>query len=463
MTHDELVARYQVIRDVSEGPPGRLRTLLAWPRVGEKEMIHFLEGPPAEDARLLAMIDRLGPPERDAVLERLEVGGQLVVITKFLDKRRTLKQWLETTVDPPPAEPRPIEPVAGPAPDESDSPGDVTVLFGPKGGTDQFPAPPPEPSSAGDIQAPVPIQAPEPVKTPGEFTQLFGAAAESGPPVIRKGPDLGPFRKGTDLGIVPEGPDLGAFPLGTDEVQGPGLGQGADLDSPKVAPGPQVPPPGEVTRLFQGYVGAADSPAESPKPPPPVSQPVPKRPDQGAVPPPSQGAVPPPPKVKPAPSGASPGELTQLFERYAGPADPPAASRKPPPPDSAVEPHQINWLGPELAEGPLFKAEGPLFKSDPPPSRAGEVDYLERLAAPPRSPGAPAGPLRAPPPVNVRPPEPFGVVGYPPLPPPPPPPSPDRAPAASVEVSPPGGAIWYLVGLALVVVVAIVLLIVVLT
>ncbi len=429
MTQDELVARYQVIRDVSDGSPGRLRTLLAWPQVGEKVLIHYLEGPPAEDARVFALIERLTPPDRAMILERLVVDGRPVVITKFLEKRRTLRQWLEITVDPAPAQaPGTIDGAGG----ERDPSNDRTVVFVPKPSGDPPAEPRADPHAAVDGSTPLP--------TPGEFTQLFGIGS--------KGPEVRPVPKGLDWGTAPEVPDQPAArspdpkpdPLGDAPGEMTRLFAGVvPRHSPEVRPDPQADPPGELTRLFAGVT-----------PKTPSLRPVPKGLDQRAV--------PEPPKPKPAPSEAAPGELTRLFEGYVAPPDPPAQVRRPAPLEPEPDPHRIDWLGSEVVETPLFK-------SDPAPSwPVGDVNYLDRLAAPPRGGRPPSGPEAGSPPAQFGP-EPFGVGEYPQQLPPALPPVPariDSPPDDSGEADEPGGKAGYLIGLAVVVVVAIGLLILVL-
>ncbi|HWA59095.1 MAG TPA: hypothetical protein VG692_17715, partial [Gemmatimonadales bacterium] len=215
MTPEELSARYGSLKQLTSGP---VRSVLAM-RSATKAivMVHHFEAPPEDPSHdLLALLEYLPVEKKQRIVERLDVGGKPVVVTKMLHNFVSLEAWLtelgspESPPLPPshrpgqtpapdrsrPAAPPPPQP---PPPPAATIPGssDATVVLAPK-----LPAKPPVPPAQvveTGIAAPFtdpgvgqepPIAAKGPPASPapvtplqqGEFTAMFGAPGPARPP-----------------------------------------------------------------------------------------------------------------------------------------------------------------------------------------------------------------------------------------------------------------------------------------
>ena len=211
MKSDEFKGRYQILTQAAEGP---VRTYHAMARTRAVVMVHFIDGTPEQRHSLLTQLDRLDASARTRVVEKTEVDGTPVVVTRFIFDFTSLGDWLAlngattnvsvdvpqpfaplAAVEPPPGTPprtvgsetpsgftglfqRPLDP-ASPPPPAAAPPEPGARAAGSGSFTDLFPMPPEEPAAP----SPAPDLAPEP--SSGGFTQLFrydlGAAAA--PPV----------------------------------------------------------------------------------------------------------------------------------------------------------------------------------------------------------------------------------------------------------------------------------------
>lgn len=332
MTHEEFEQKYRLINQITEGS---IRTHNALASSGAVVMAHFLDGQagPARDA-VLAHLDALDAERQSRVLERLEIDGAPVLVTKFILDFESLQHWLG--MEAPPAEATPAEaaappPVqvapAEPAPAEPESaPGEFTRMFAvpirvelPTG-----PAPAVEDAAAPRREEPPAAPADE----PGEFTRLFRAATPPPAPADFHLPEPG-------VELRPAPPSLPELNLYT-----PAPAQPASAPTPPAAqPAPPPEAPGEFTRIF----GRASVPAELPLPPvQPAAAPATMPPLAPPMPPPAAHSIP-----HSAPPAGGAGEYTRIIAAQASmpplepqpvPAAPPSAPLSQEPSPSAKWP-----------------------------------------------------------------------------------------------------------------------------
>jgi len=280
MTSEELRQKYRFLKLVAEQG---VRTYHALNARGHIVMVHHLPSESPETARLLTLLDALGPADKMRIVERLTVDGAPVVVTQFIQGFQTLPLWLQATAQRARG--------AGPAPAASPPrAGELTQLFGPSSGE----KPPPEaaPPRSPEAPAPRPASAERP---PGDFTGVFGPTGGAppstpAPPVPR--PPEPPSGKGPNVRWREASPEAKQEDRPADRP----MVRWKKEASPK--------PPSELTRLF-GAAGSA--PADSTTPP--------------ASPPPSEPASP--------PAGSPPGEFTRLFQPDRSLGVPPAAQPEP--------------------------------------------------------------------------------------------------------------------------------------
>ncbi|NNF25901.1 MAG: hypothetical protein HKN73_01600, partial [Gemmatimonadetes bacterium] len=183
MTRDELLARYDLIEQVTEGD---VETHHALHQSGAVVMVHFLRGSPTRNLAVAQAVQRLGAGEGSSgkVLHVHDVEGQPVVVTRFITDFVSLEHWLATLGLP----------VA-----EVDTGGDETLILQPgeglgrpldAGAVLQPPPPGPEEPPAPELP-PSPVESPPPPQEPpprgggGEFTNMFRAAPPAETPPVK--------------------------------------------------------------------------------------------------------------------------------------------------------------------------------------------------------------------------------------------------------------------------------------
>lgn len=343
MTRDEFESRYQLLQTALRS--GQVLTHHALSPDGAVVMVHIVEGSPEVAASIERRISVAGPEQRARVLERFDVEGDPVFVTRFILEFEGLDAWLPADPDPGAAPP----PATADAPEAAGATPDVPPVE----------ATPPGPSAAGDDDG------------PGEFTRMFQSLASD------PAPDAGE----PSLPPPPPSPAAEAPPRPAAPPH--------PADPEPTAPSPSDPQgdegPGEFTRMFQAL-----DPAPTPPPPAtPPPAPAPPSAQAGPPPPPPPPAHegPPPPQAPPAagPSvpddGADddgPGEFTRMFGAVRPPATPSSAEPPPPPPspprrDSAPPPPSAG--GPHTPRAPvrgrghevMDEVPEPTFGAPPPP------------------------------------------------------------------------------------------------
>lgn len=369
MTRDDFQSRYRLLQTARRS--GGAITHHALSPEGAVVMVHFLDGDPDLVASLLERIESAGPSIADRVIERTEVEGTPVLVTRFIMDFEGLDGWLpplppgtsglgappeegaakgsrEVEASPTPGAPLEREPPGTGGSD--DGPGEFTRMFRAVGGdggapSESPPAPPAEPPPPAPA-APPPVAPPPAADGPGEFTRQFGRLD---PPV--PAPD-----------DVSAGPPPPAAPPAEPPPPAPPA-------APPAAPPPPADGPGEFTRQF----GRLDPPVPGEDlfggpPPETPSRDIPSPrygiPDEGEggaardsgasgggsvpVPEPDFGAfsrprspapsTPPPP---PPPATGSPPSYAPLEDSYLDrlhEAAPPAPEPAPPPPEASAAP-----------------------------------------------------------------------------------------------------------------------------
>lgn len=333
MTGDELRQRYRIVRVVTEDG---VRTCEALDGDSRLVMMHQLPADPAESARLLALVDALGPMDQKRFVRRLDVDGATVLITEQLLEFHALPRWLaeRATRRSSPAVPPPPPPPAA-------APGEFTGIFG----AASAPTPPP------------PQPRPRTEQKAGELTGLFGSAAD-----------------------VPTVPNLPSRPAAAKVPEPP-------APPPPAPPAPPPPPSGDkpVVRWREGGgAGSGASPSDRPA--------IHWKGDASSVPPP-----PPPPPAPPREPPKQAGEMTRLFGPSGGEGAtaPPGGPAAPQPP-KAKEPGEFTRLF-QAGRKPGYSAPPPPPPSTPPHSSAPPAgppsDYLRALNTPtPGGGGAPRVP-----------------------------------------------------------------------
>src|SRR5439155_17350227 len=79
MTNEELRQKYRLMQLVAEHG---VRSYHALDGAGHLCMVHYLPGPSPETAQIVALLDALGPRDQTRILERMQVDGAPVVITR---------------------------------------------------------------------------------------------------------------------------------------------------------------------------------------------------------------------------------------------------------------------------------------------------------------------------------------------------------------------------------------------
>jgi hypothetical protein len=397
MTNLEFKTRYQLLKKVSDG---RLSTYHALAANGAVVMVHILDATATDEhARVLALIDRLGPDDRQRILTIDEVDGAPLIVTRFLLDFRDLGEWLDASVLPAQREAaRQIDVEFSPEPPP------VALVPHP---SEARPASEPGPSA--DVERPA--ARPAAAASTSEFTAMFGRP----------------------LGEVPSP----AEPAGANRP----AHESRDDSLPPPAMDPASTGPGEFTRMFRAPAPvppAADAVPAAPTASPPASEAMPRA---SAPPPPAAEATPhapaPPPRAaearppapaapaapiaaehsSPAPSPTArsgPGEFTMIFGAAAPPGPPPTApeptpasvptrpSETPPPaPFSATQAR--GQTRPSETTPPVqataTPARGQTWPSETPPAAPPSATPARGSTwlpdSPPAPPAAPPGPGRS--------------------------------------------------------------------
>lgn len=382
MKRDEFESRYRLLQTAVRS--GGAITHHALSPEGAVVMVHVLDGDPAAVASLQARMDHGGSEIEERIVERLDVDGLPVVVTRFILEFEGLDRWLPAGEGAEPAPPAPIPDVGGesspPPPSTTEGPGEFTRMF--RAADLATPAPdlaaPSTPAPSHPVTPPPPTPAPPPAtpspaspSEPGEFTRQFGA-------------------------VTPPSPSPTAPPT-----------------PPSPAPSPSGPGedsgPGEFTRQFARPTVPTPSPADPPAPPAPRRQaatPFPpsrevaeiRRPDQGRdrgleVPEPHFGGVEPivsEPADVPEPRyegdrsdrspGASPDELSEpsYFGGGRRTPDRPTETRVPSPPDPPALPQYApvdEAYMDRLYRAPADSSPSPLPAPPPPAGPQGPGEY----------------------------------------------------------------------------------------
>lgn len=335
MTRDDFQSRYRLLQTARRS--GGAITHHALSPEGAVVMVHFLDGDPDLVASLLERIESAGPSIADRVIERTEVEGTPVLVTRFIMDFEGLDGWLpplppgtsglgappeegaakgsrEVEASPTPGAPLEREPPGTGGSD--DGPGEFTRMFRAMGGdggapSESPPAPPAEPPPPAPA-APPPVAPPPAADEPGEFTRQFGRLDPpvpgedlfGGPPPETPSRDIPSPRYGIpDEGEGGAARDSGASGGGSVPVPEPDFGAFSRPRSP--APSTPPPPPPPATGSPPSYAPLEDSyldrlheaapPAPEPGPPPPEAPAAPSGPGAytrviaGMTPPPMSG------------------------------------------------------------------------------------------------------------------------------------------------------------------------------
>ncbi len=428
MKRDEFESRYRLLQTAVRS--GGAITHHALSPEGAVVMVHVLDGDPAAVASLQARMDHGGSEIEERIVERLDVDGLPVVVTRFILEFEGLDRWLPAGEGAEPAPPAPIPDVGGesspPPPSTTEGPGEFTRMFraadlatpapdlaAPSTPAPSHPVPPPAatptpPPSASPPPAATPAPppatpSPASPSEPGEFTRQFGAVTP--PPPTPAPPPATPS---------PASPsEPGEFTRQFGAVTPPSPSPTAPPTPPSPAPSPSGPGedsgPGEFTRQFARPTVPTPSPADPPAPPAPRRQaatPFPpsrevaeiRRPDQGRdrgleVPEPHFGGVEPivsEPADVPEPRyegdrsdrspGASPDELSEpsYFGGGRRTPDRPTETRVPSPPDPPALPQYApvdEAYMDRLYRAPADSSPSPLPAPPPPAGPQGPGEY----------------------------------------------------------------------------------------